>query len=157
MTNRLIGVVVGAMIAAVPTTLVAQAASTIERIVQPFDEVVEHPCTGELVHFTGSTRITTRRTTDANGVTHLSISLVPKIRGEGESGAYKLIAVDHINDRFIDGQLDPELLNATSHFHIVSQGNAPNFVALISTHFTTDADGTVKRAFTQENLRCTGP
>jgi len=156
MKQTAIGVVVAALIAAVPTTLAAQATSTVERFEEPFDALVENPCNGEEVQITGTLKITERRTVDANGVVHFSYNLVPNVRGEGASGAYKVVGGERLTEKFIDGQFDPYSANNTFQFNIISQGRAPNFITTISAHFTSEADGTITRDFFHVNERCTG-
>jgi hypothetical protein len=150
-----IALVIGALVAA-PAALAAQATSSVERFEEPYDALVENPCNGETVQITGTLMITERITVDANGVTHRSFTLVPNVRGQGASGAYKVVGGDRSTVKFIDGQLDPENFNGTFQFNIISQGNAPNFITTVSAHFTSDADGTIKRDFFHENARCTG-
>ena len=151
-----IGLVAGALIAAAPATVVAQATSIVERLEEPFDQQVENPCNGEIVHITGTLRITTRITTDANGLTHVSSNLVPHVQGEGTTGAYKVLGGERFVETFVDGEEFPYHLNTTFQFNIVSQGKAPNFISTLSGHFLAEADGTVKVDFFHEKDVCVG-
>src|SRR5688500_16585035 len=100
MRHMRIALVIGTFVAA-PAALAAQAASSVERFEEPYDELVENPCNGEAVQISGTLKITERITVDANGIVHRSFSLVPNVRGQGTSGAYKVVGGDRSTDKFI--------------------------------------------------------
>ena len=148
--------VISAMFAAAPATVMAQASNRIERSVEVIDEQIENPCSGELVHLIGTITVTTRRTVDANGVVHLASNSVPQIRGEAPSGEYNVLGGRHVRDMFIDYELFPENISFKDDFHMVSRGKGVNFLFTLNGHFLVEADGTVKVEFTHEVAKCTG-
>ena len=156
MKHMRIALVVGTLVTGAPALLAAQATASVERYEDPYDSEVENPCNGEVVRMTGTLKITERTTVDANGITHWSYTLVPSIRGEGASGGYKVVGGDRSTEKFIVSQPDPESFNATYQFNIISEGKAPNYITTVSVHFTSNADGTIKRDFVHENSKCTG-
>jgi hypothetical protein len=148
--------VVGALLAAAPVTVMAQASNRIERSEEEFFEEIENPCNGELVQLTGTIQVTTRRTVDANGVVHLASNSVPSIRGDAPSGEYILLSSHHVRDKFIDYQEFPENVSVKDDFHMISTGKGANFLFTLTGHRVIEADGTVKVEFRYESAKCTG-
>ena len=144
------------MVIAAPATVLAQASSTIERYVEQIDDQIENPCTGELVHVTGTVKTTMRRTVDANGVVHLVFTSIPSIRGEGASGEYNVLGNHGLRDKFIDNAYFPENVSFTDAFHLVSKGKGVNFLFTLNVHWVVDSDGTTKVDFGHEVGKCTG-
>ena len=148
--------VVSALLAAAPVTVMAQASQRIERSTEEVSDLIANPCNGEPVQLTGTINVTTRRTVDANGVVHLASNSVPSIRGEGPSGDYNVLGGHHVRDMFIDGEWFPENVSFKDDFHMISTGKGLNFLFTMNGHFVVDADGTVKVEFRNESLKCTG-
>jgi hypothetical protein len=148
--------VVSALLAAAPVTVMAQASSTIERSVEDASGVIENPCNGELVQLTGTLTVRTRRTVDANGIVHLASNTVPSIRGEGPSGEYIVHEANHVRDKFVDFELFPENVSFGSDFRLITKGKALNFQFTLTGHLLIDADGVVKVDITHDSARCIG-
>ena len=148
--------IVSALLTALPVTVMAQASQRIERGTEEVFDQIENPCNGEPVQITGTVDVTTRRTVDANGVVHLASNSVPSLRGVGPSGEYNVLGGRHVNDKFIDNEWYPENVSFSDSFHMISKGNALNFLFTMSGHFVVETDGTVKVDFRHESAKCTG-
>ena len=148
--------VVSALVAVVPVTVMAQASQRIERSTEEVSEEIANPCNGELVQITGTIDVTTRRTVDANGVVHLASNSVPHIRGEGPSGDYNVLGGRHVRDKFVDFDLYPENVSFKDDFHMISTGKGLNFLFTMNGHFLVEDDGTVKVDFRYDSAKCTG-
>jgi hypothetical protein len=153
-----IGLLAGLALGAAPAIAIAQATTEVARETVPFEREQENACNGELVTITGEVKITTRRTVDANGVTHFMINFVPSnLEGVGASGKYKIVGAEKSHEELIEGQDYPFSQNYTSQYNVVSQGKAPNYKVTETSRITIDADGTLLHEFVHFRSTCTGP
>jgi hypothetical protein len=124
----------------------------------PIDEVLENPCTGEPVHFTGNIRIRGHFTADANGGLHVQGSVQPRgILGTGlESGTrYRLVGVSRSGDYFPPGE-DLRQFTIVSRFHVLSEGSSDNWVENLTIHVTINANGELTAEVGRFTSRCVG-
>jgi len=135
-------------------TVWGQAETTIERLVVPFVFDGVNPCNGEVVLLTGELKITTRTTVDAQGRTHVALTLVPsEVRGDGESGTeYRAVGGQREHVQVTESPFFVD--SFTSVFNLVSQGSTDNFRQNIVFHVTVTADGTVRSEVERFSERC---
>jgi hypothetical protein len=135
----------------------AQATTTIERFLEPFDDALENPCTGEPVVLSGELKITTRITVDNQGKTHLAYNLVPsQVRGEGADGTqYKAVGGQREHYNSVDNE-PPITDTFTETFNLISAGGGDNFLARTLFHISITADGTVRVEIERLSDECRG-
>ena len=158
MNTLRIGLFAGIVLGAAPAVAIAQSTTDVIRETIPFERDQENPCNGEIVTITGELMVTSRRTVQANGVSHFMINFVAKhLRGVGESGNYSLVGAEKSHETYVEGQEYPFSQNYTSQYNVVSQGKAPNYKVTETSRITIDADGTLRQDFVHFRSTCTGP
>ena len=150
--------VIGAVFVTAPSTVRAQATSTVEREVEDGISFSDfNPCNGEPYSVTGSITTTVRLTVDARGITHEAVTVGARFEGVGESGAKYLIMVpEHRADTWGAGDDPSHHRNYTLAIHFVAQGKAPDFISRFTMHFNILSDGTPKLDFEHVNEGCLG-
>jgi hypothetical protein len=158
MRHSRMGLVVGGLLAAMPSMLSAQASTQVIQEERPFSSELEHPCTGDIVTLTGTVQVAYRTTVDAQGMTHWTYNLVPFIEGIGTSGAtYKVVGGERDHRAYVTFEGDPFSASSTLAFNVIGPSGTPNFILTTTSRLKIAADGTVELLFFKENGHCTGP
>jgi hypothetical protein len=155
MARRFISVVlIGLVVALVPTVSVFASASTTTTITRmPFGfTALVNPCTGEILDMTGTVQIVTHTTIDSTGAAHTKFHF----NSQGVSGVsrttgmtYRL--VDTVNNTTYQGPL-PAVVTSVSTIKLIGPGPGNNQVLRFQVHSTINANGELTSSvFNQEN------
>ena len=158
-SRKILALVITLALAAVTTAPAnAQATTFIERVIEPLDESIISPCTGEEVHFTGELHLTFHTTIDAGGGIHSKFTLVPhNVRGVGSDTGIQYQAVGGHRSHFsADADSAPLIFTDTEMFNLVSQGGTDNFQGKFTFHVTINANGVETVVVDQASERCLG-
>jgi len=146
------------VLSAAPAPLAAQATSTVERDVESIQSFSDYnPCTNEPIVLSGTIKTTERTTIDANGRSHVALTVSAKFEGVSASGAkYSIQAPEHLVDFRGETGDFPFHRNYTLAIRYVSQGSAPNFMSTYVFHWLIPADGNTKLEIEHVDEKCIG-
>ena len=133
----------------------AQAAATNEKIIidHQDDFCVYVPCTGEIVHLTGTMHLVSHAVSDKNGGEHRRYMSNAQLKGVSDSGIeYTASRVLKSNLFYGNGSADTYSYNY--NFHMIGKGQAENFMVHGNYEWTRTPDGTFKLTGTNFHSSC---
>jgi len=137
---------------AAPRAAVAQATSEVERRDIQVTGDQPHPCSGDLVTFSGFITVTTRTTVDARGITHVAYNMVPHLEASTPSAEYKINGVDRYHETTdVEGTT---VQSYTSGLLLIGQGKAPNYKEKYVARITISPDGSFEIQFEHNTAGC---
>lgn len=149
-------ILVSLFLAARPTSVQAQAASTTFKFSDSFPFSFFNNCTGEVVSGVVSVKGTVHETIDANGGYHFHLHEVYNGRAVGETSGIQ----------YVGPQTDHESFNASSggaledtftlNFRFISRGSADNILTHILFHITITPNGDVTSEISNITAVCRG-
>jgi hypothetical protein len=146
-----------ALALAAPAAAGAGAVAETETVRTPVDDFVVNPCTGEVVHVTGTVLTVIHLTQDASGGGHRIVQSINQgIQGVSDTGT-RYVAPGGFNEATSDnGPNAQSNLTAISRSHLVSQTSTDNFFVLFVTHGTVNANGEVTVVVEKLIAECQG-
>ena len=150
-----IGLAMAVLALAAPAAAGARAET--ETLRTPVDGFIVNPCTGEVVHLTGTVLTVIHETQDASGGGHRIVQSVSQgVQGVSETGT-RYVAPTGFNEATSDnGPNAQSNLTNVSRSHLVSQSSSDNFWVLFVIHGTVNANGELTVSFEKPKADCQG-
>jgi hypothetical protein len=149
--------VVGMTLALAAGMALAQATTQTSNEKVPLDQIVDNPCTGELLHLTGELHILFHLTEDGNGGFHVQSHVQP----QGASGTglvsgeqYRGVGVTRFEEYFPPGEFRE--FTSVNRFYLISAGPSDNLVETATIHATFNANGEPTAELFRLETKCAG-
>ncbi len=137
-------------------SLHAQAAVTTNEI-QPLDQVVVIPCTGEIVHLTGELHVLTISTLSKRGMLHTESHFQPmNVVGVGETSGdvYHAVGITRSDMTLNTTGGFPVVTTLVNDFYIIGVGSAVNYRVHSTIQMTINANGEVTADVDNTTIEC---
>jgi hypothetical protein len=134
--------VVGTTLALAAGMALAQATTFTSNEKVPLDQIVDNPCTGELLHLTGELHMLFHVTEDANGGFHVQTHFQPQgVSGTGlvSGEQYRGVGVTRNEIYFAPGEVRE--FTSVNRFYMISAGPSDNMLETATIHVTFNANG----------------
>lgn len=106
-----------------------------------------HPCTGEMVIFTGDYNLIVRMVTSESGHTQFRVHSQANVKGEAVGTGTEYVAVDLLNLTENAGPDGAAVFHLQYPLRAVSKGGLPNSKGWIRSHLTVSASGVERAGF----------
>ena len=121
-------------------------------------DVIESPCSGEVIPFT-ATRFEETNVVENSGVLHFEVTESISGSGTAESSGTRYLVHDVSHFDFQKPNLSAPQLNVFDMPHtikLISKGGGQNFLEHVVFHFTVLPDGELKTTVDFDNAECRG-
>jgi hypothetical protein len=127
-------------VALLPGAAAAQVTPFHDNFSEPFEVTTFNPCTGEEILLSGTLSGTVTTFTQPSGQILVVSHQLLTAEGQGSEGNHYTIS-DTGNASILVAPDDPSILSQTLDSHVISQGDAPNFLQHTTNHVTINTNG----------------